>query len=354
MISHPDRVNAVTLIDEAVAAGARRSRACTTLGLSERTYRRWRNGDEDGGVRADARPEAVRPAPPQRLSEAERAEVLKACHAPEFASRPPGQIVPALADRGQYLASESSMYRILRDADEQHHRGRAAPPRARRAPRTHRATAPGQLWSWDVTYLKAPIRGEHYYLYLILDVYSRYVVGWEVYEAERGELAAELVQRTVLAEGAATAPPILHADNGAIQRGATLRATLERLGIEPSFSRPRVSNDNAYSEAWFRTAKYAPSFPVDGFESLEAARTWVLAFVRWYNEEHRHSRIRHVTPGERHRGEDGEILARRRQVYAEAKARHPNRWSGATRDWTPVGDVWLNPERAPEAELLPA
>ena len=353
MISLPDRVSAVELIDEAMAAGARRGRACATLGISDRTYRRWR--DEDGTVRGDARPDAPRAPAPHRLDEAERAAVLEACHAPEFASRPPGQIVPVLADRGRYIASESSFYRILKDADEQHHRGRAAAPRARRAPTTHRATAPGQLWSWDVTYLRAPIRGEHYYLYLILDVYSRYVVGWEVFDAERGDLAAELVERTALAEGVASAPPVLHADNGAIQRGATLRATLERLGIEPSFSRPRVSNDNAYSEAWFRTAKYAPSFPADGFASIEAARTWVLAFVRWYNEEHRHSGIRHVTPGQRHRGEDGQILARRRQVYAEAKARRPSRWgTRSTRNWTAVGDVWLNPERAPETELLPA
>ena len=355
MISHPDRVNAVMLIDEAVAAGARRASACEALGISERTYRRWRETDDDTGVRADARPEAVRPVPAQRLSDAERAAVLAACHAPQFASRPPGQIVPALADQGQYLASESSFYRVLRDADEQHHRGRAAAPRQRRAPTTHRATAPGQLWSWDVTWLRTRVRGEHYYLYLILDVYSRRVVGHEVYEAERGELAAELVERTALAEGVALAPPILHADNGAIQRGSTLRATLDRLGIRPSFSRPRVSNDNAYSEAWFRTAKYAPSFPAEGFESMEAARRWGLEFVRWYNGEHRHSGIGHVTPDERHRGEDTELLARRRKVYAEAKARHPSRWgTRPTRNWEPIKEVWLNPERAPGAELQPA
>jgi len=352
MISYPDRVKAVELIDEAVAGGARRGRACATLGIDDRTYRRWRAGEGEE-VRADARPEAVRAPAANRLSEAERAAVLELCHAPEFASRPPGQIVPALADRGCYLASESSFYRVLREADEQHHRGRAAAPRARRAPTTHCATAPGQLWSWDVTFLRAPIRGEHYYLYLILDVYSRYVIGWEVYEAERGELAASLVQRTVLSEGCAAAPPTLHADNGSIQRGSTLRATLERLGIEPSFSRPRVSNDNAYSESWFRTAKYAPSFPVEGFASLEAAREWVLTFVRWYNEEHRHSGIRHVTPGQRHRGEDRQILADRERVYAEARARNPSRWSGETRNWSPIETVWLNPEREPAAEELP-
>ena len=349
MISLPDRVTALELIDEAVAGGARRRRACAALGLDERTCRRWRDGS--GGVRADARPDAVRAPAANRLDGTERAAVLEVCHAAEFASLPPGQIVPTLADRGQYLASESSFYRLLRDADEQHHRGRAAAPRTRRPPTTHRATAPGQLWSWDVTLLRTAIRGEHYYLYLILDVFSRYVVGWEVYEAERGELASELVQRTVVSENAAASPPILHADNGSIQRGSTLRATLERLGIAPSFSRPRVSNDNAYSEAWFRTAKYAPSFPADGFASLGAAREWVLAFVRGYNESHHHSGIRHVTPGQRHRGEDKAILANRAQVYAAAKARNPARWSGKTRNWEPVGDVWLNPEREPEAEL---
>ena len=353
MISLPDRVNALRLTDEAVIGGARRRRACAALGLGlgldDRTYRRWRGGS--GGVRADARPEAVRPPAPNRLDESERAAVLETCHAAEFASLPPGQIVPTLADRGEYLASESSFYRLLRDADEQHHRGRASAPRTRRAPTTHRATAPGQLWSWDVTFLRTAIRGEHYYLYLILDVFSRYVVGWEVYEAERGELAAELVQRTVVSENAAVLPPILHADNGSIQRGSTLRATLERLGIEPSFSRPRVSNDNACSEAWFRTAKYASSFPTDGFASLVAAREWVLGFVRWYNEEHHHSGIRYVTPAQRHRGEEKAVLANRAQLYAAAKDRHPARWSGKTRNWEPIGDVWLNPERESKAEL---
>ena len=188
--------------------------------------------------------------------------------------------------------------------------------------------------------------GLFYYLYLIVDLYSRKAVGWEVHESESGEYAAALVHRAVLAEQCVDQPMVLHADNGAIQKSYTLRRKLEQLGIEPSYSRPRVSDDNAYSEALFRTCKYRPDFPVSGFANIEAARHWVARFVHWYNEEHRHSAIRYVTPAERHRGDEHAILAQRDALYAQAKARHPERWSANTRNWSPVGPVWLNPEKA--------
>lgn len=352
MISYPDRQLAVELIDEAVASGARRHRACSELGLSERTYRRWTRTD---GVRADGRRAAVRPTPHNKLSEAERAEVLACCHAPEFASLAPSQIVPRLADEGRYIASESSFYRVLHDADEQRHRGRAQAPRQSRAPSTHQATGPCQVWCWDVSFLRSPVLGLFYYLYMIVDLYSRKVVGWEVHECESGEHAAALVHRAALAEQCIDRPMVLHADNGAIQKSYTLRRKLEQLGIEPSYSRPRVSDDNAYSEALFRTCKYRPDFPVTGFTNIEAARQWIARFVHWYNEEHRHSAIRHVTPAQRHRGEDVAVLAQRDVLYAQARARNPNRWSRNTRNWSPVGSVWLNPEKPPpmtaEAQL---
>lgn len=347
MISHPDRCHAVALIDEAVAGGARRGIACQTLGLTLRTYQRW---TQAGSVKADARPEAMRPTPANKLSEAERAEVLAVCHRPEFASLPPSQIVPRLADEGCYLASESSFYRILREHGEQHHRGRAQAPRPSRPRSTHRADAPCRVWSWDVTWLKSPVRGQFYYLYLILDIYSRKIVGWEVHESENGELAAALVRRAVLAEGCIDQPLVLHADNGGPQRGSTLRATLEALGIEPSYSRPRVSDDNAYSESIFRTCKYRPDYPLHGFADVDAARHWVWQFVQWYNGEHRHSGIRYVTPLQRHRGEDRAILKARERLYEQAKARRPHRWSGSTRNWQPIGEVWLNPETTPTAD----
>jgi transposase InsO family protein len=251
--------------------------------------------------------------------------------------------VPQLADQGEYIASESSFYRILREADEQHHRGRSKPPRAPCSPPRHRADGPRQLWSWDISWLAGPVKGSFFYLYLILDLYSRKIVGWEIFEAESAEYAAQLVQRAVLAEDCIDQPLVLHSDNGSPMKGATLLETLYRLGVVTSYSRPRVSNDNPFSESLFRTCKYRPAYPDQGFVSLEAARDWVQRFVRWYNQEHRHSAIQFVTPHERHEGLDQAILENRKLVYEQAKARHPERWSGATRNWDPVTEVSLNP-----------
>ncbi len=320
------------------------------LDLSVRTYQRW---VREGEVKPDGRPLAERPEPANKLSAEERERVLAVCHAAEFASLPPGQIVPRLADRGEYLASESSFYRILREADEQHHRGRTRAPRQPAPPPSHCARGPCEVWSWDITWLPGPVRGLFFYLYLILDVYSRKIVGFEVYERESAELGAWVVRRAVLAEGCIDKPLVLHADNGSPQKGSTLRATLAALGIEASYSRPRVSDDNAYSEALFRTCKYRPDYPQAGFESLEAARHWSLEFVRWYNQEHRHSSIRYVTPAERHAGEDQAILAARVRVYEVAKERHPERWTGAIRNWAPIGEVWLNPVKEPPTDSVP-
>jgi len=351
MISTPDRRQAIELIEEAVAAGARKARACALLGVSVRTVQRW---VEDGEVSSDARPSAVRPKPAHALSETERDAVLAACHASEHADLPPSQIVPRLADQGIYLASESTVYRVLRQAEEQHHRGRARAPRRLGAPPSHTATAPCQVWSWDITYLPAPVRGMFFYLYLIIDLYSRKIVGWEIHERESADHAGALVRRAVLAEGIVGRPLVLHADNGSAQKGSTLLATLQTLGVSPSYSRPRVSDDNAYSEAIFRTCKYRPDYPAGGFASLQAARQWVLGFVAWYNREHRHSAIRFVTPEQRHRGQDHAILAQRAALYQQARERCPRRWSGNTRDWTPIGAVTLNAREQTQPVLAEA
>jgi transposase InsO family protein len=341
MISASDRQEAVELIKEAHDAGARLEKSCTELAIDVRTYRRW---TEEGGVKSDGRPEAIRPDPRNKLNKKEKKQILEACHRSEFGSLPPSQIVPRLADEGSYLASEATFYRLLRATGEQHHRGRSQAPQRRNAPTSHCATGPSEVWSWDITYLPTPIGGLFYYLYLILDIYSRKIVGWEVYERESSEYAAEVVSRAVLAEGCLDTPLVLHSDNGSPMKGSTLRVTLEHLGVTASFSRPRVSNDNPYSEAAFRTCKYRPDYPVHGFENIEAARIWVHRFWLWYNMEHRHSGIQFVTPEERHRGLDREILAKRDLVYTTAKSEHPERWSGNTRNWEPVGAVWLNPE----------
>ncbi len=342
MISTPDRRQAIRLIDEAHDAGARLGPACAELGLTRRTYRRWRAPD---GVRDDARPEVARPTPANKLTPAERAEVLETVHRPEYASLPPGQIVPALADTEQrYIASESTFYRILRAEGEQHHRGRSQAPRHSGAATTHTAHGPNEVWTADISWLPTRVRGLFFYLYLVLDIYSRRIVAAEVFEAENATLLSQLVRRAVLAQQCAHRPPVLHTDNGSPMKGRTFKATLEWLGIEASYSRPRVSNDNAFSEAMFRTCKYRPAYPVDGFADLAAAQAWSERFVSWYNHEHRHGGIRYVTPDQRHRGEDAAILERRHALYQQARARHPERWSGNTRNWAPIGAVTLNPE----------
>jgi putative transposase len=338
-----DRRHISALIDEATAAGASLTAACAALGLSSRTLQRWQ--DPASGIRKDRRPDAARPVPRNKLSEAERDQIIATCNAPEFASLPPSQIVPRLADQGKYIASESSMYRVLKERGQNHRRGRARPPSRSKPPASFQAKGPCEVWSWDITWLPGPVAGTFFYLYLILDIFSRKIVGWEVYERETAEFAAQVLQRAVWAEGCLTSPLVLHADNGSPMKGATMKVTMERLGVVASFSRPRVSNDNPFSEALFRTCKYMPSWPTRGFDSVEAARDWVVGFVRWYNTEHRHSATRFVTPDQRHRGEDEALLDSRHRVYELARIARPERWSGRTRNWQPVGAVWLNPER---------
>lgn len=296
-------------------------------------------------VREDGRPVADRPAPSNKLAAEERDALLSIFHEPEYASLPPSQVVPMLADKGIYLASESTCYRVLHAADQQHDRGRARQREKRSKPTEYAATGPNQVWTWDVTWLKGPVRGLFFYLYMMVDVFSRKIVGWEVHDRECGELASQLVRRAVMSEGCLHRPEMLHADNGSPQKSATLRATLEQLGIMASYSRPRVSNDNPYSESLFRTTKYRPDYPESGFDTLAAARDWVLGFVRWYNHAHRHSAIKFVTPVERHTGADVEILKRREEVYSHAKERSPERWSGNTRDWSRPERVMLNPDK---------
>lgn len=339
MISTSDRQHAVQLIDEARTEGARLHAACAELRIGTNTYRRWARGDED------RRPDAERPLPRHALTTEERQQVLDICHRSDFASLPPGQIVPRLLDEeGLYVASESSYYRILREFGEQNHRGRARSPRPKGDPQRHRVTQPNACWTWDVTYLPSLVRGQFYYLYMIVDVFSRKIITAEVFEQESMANSSTVIQRAVLREGCINQPLVLHADNGSAMKGSTLQATLQRLNITPSYSRPRVSNDNAISESLFRTCKYRPDYPVDGYADLSAAQQWVANFVQWYNHEHRHSAIRFVTPSERHNGQDTAVLAKRDAIYAEAKRKHPGRWSGPTRNWRPRKIDWLNPD----------
>ena len=338
MISAPDRRETLQLIEDAVAAGARRAQACAELGLSLRSLQRWQHCPED------RRPLAQRPAPANPLSAEERQHLLEVANQPEFASLPPPQIVARLADRGVWLASESTFYRALKAAAQQHSRGRSRPP-VKRTLTTHVADGPNQLWCWDITWLPSTVKGRYFYWYMIKDVYSRKLVGNEVHESESAEQAAQLLQQASLREQRAGQPLVLHSDNGSAMKGSTMLAAMQSLGVMPSFSRPRVSNDNAYAEALFRTAKYCPLWPERPFDSLEQAREWVNRFVAWYNHEHRHSALKFVTPAQRHAGQAEELLRKRVELYEAARARHPQRWSGDIRDWSLAPTVCLNPER---------
>lgn len=267
---------------------------------------------------------------------------METANLPEYRNRSPRQIVPLLADKGVYIASESSFYRVLAENGQLAHRDRARPSRPRK-PAPHVARRPNEVWSWDITYLKSNVRGRFFYLYLVVDVFSRKIVGFDVHDQECADLAAKLVARTVAAERVDRRRLVLHADNGGPMKASTMLATLERLGVVPSFSRPRVSDDNPFAEALFRTMKYRPEYPSKPFVSVADAAAWVARFVTWYNDEHLHSGIRYVTPSARHDGRDAAILAGRRRVYTAARRRAPNRWSGQTRNWTEVGAVFLNP-----------
>ena len=326
----------ITLITEAIRAGARQKDACAVLQIDPRTLQRWKA--QGGGEDRRAGPKS---APRNRLSEKERRSIETLLCSAEFRDLPVDQVVARLADQGRYLASPSTMRRILREQKLAAHR-EASKPRKHSRPAELVATGPNQVWSWDITYLRSPVRGTFFYLYMVVDVWSRKIVAFAVHEIESSEHAARLIEEAYVREGVRPNQVTLHSDNGSPMKGATLRATLDTLGITPSYSRPRVSDDNAVSESLFRTMKYRPEYPTKPFESLDAARGWVTWFVEWYNTEHRHSQITWVTPEQRHTGEEVEVLEARRAVYEAARKRRPERWSGKTRRWERVEEVRLN------------
>jgi len=339
---------AVELINEARENGSRLEPACKELGISVRTYQRW---TEDGGVKVDQRPLIERPEPKNKLSKTERQEIIKVSNTNDYADLPPSKIVPKLADEGRYIASESSFYRVLKDEKLNTHRAKTKKP-VKREPPTHIATAPNQVWTWDITWLRAMIKGEHFKLYLVVDMFSRMIVAHEVWNTENAENSKKLIRKAALSQEIAVKdkPLVLHSDNGSPMKGATFLATLEKLGVQSSFSRPRVSNDNPYSESLFKTMKYRPLYPGGGFKDLNKAREWVASFVYWYNHQHLHSGINFITPYQRHYRLDIDIMKKRIETYKKAKAKNPERWSGDIRDWTLPEYVTLNPMDESEIE----
>lgn len=325
-----------------MGSGARLWKACEVLQITVRTYQRWgmrpRGGDRRGEVKH---------SPANRMSEEEKAQLIAVATSVRFRELAPSQIVPILAEEGTYVASESSFYRVLRQEKLLAHRGRSRPA-AHHRPMEYVAKGPNEVWSWDITYLRGPVRGRFLYLYLVVDIWSRMIMAWEVAEEESSEIASRMICGACMEHGVDGNRLVIHSDNGGPMKGATLLATLQFLGIVPSFSRPRVSDDNPYSEALFRTVKYRPEYPRQAFEGLTAAREWVLRFVRWYNTDHRHSGIKFVSPAVRHERREEEILSKRIETYEQARRRHPSRWSRGTRNWSAVGEVVLNPQRGTE------
>ena len=306
--------------------------ACDALGVSRATFYRARKPPE---------PKAARPTPKRALCEAERQAVLAFCHNEEFVDRPPATIHATLADRGIYLCSVRTMYRIL-DA--------AAEVKERRKQATHPvyvkpelcALAPNQVWSWDITDLKGPVRGSRYKLYVTIDLFSRLVVGWTLQYKEDEEIAKEFHRQNYIRHGIRPGELIQHSDNGAAMISNTVNQLLIDLGVTRSRSRPHVSDDNPYSESHFRTPKYRPDFP-DRFGCIQDSRAFCQTFFTWYNEEHRHSGIELLTPAMVHYGQAQEMIGRRQVVLDAAFQAHPERFVRSAPKLLAIPkEVWIN------------
>lgn len=344
MIALDTRQQLLALLTQACLAGARWASACAQIGLSLRTVQRWQRPEANSGDRRTSHQRKTCTAPNQ-LSESERLAALQVLNSEEFKDLPPSQIVPRLADQGLYVASESTLYRLMRQNGQLTHRRLERVAHKRSKPRSLVASEPDRIYCWDITYLPTVVRGAYFYLYLFVDLFSRKIVGWQVYDCESSEQASALMQDICQRQGIEPGQLSVHSDNGSPMRGETMLATLQRLGIAPSRSRPGVSNDNPYSESLFRTLKFRPDLPVKPFADLLQARRWVGKLVDWYNTEHRHSGIGFVTPEQRHGMLDESLLQARRVVYEAARQRHPNRWSKHTRDWSRKDHVHLNPDK---------
>lgn len=310
--------------------------ACLTLGVPRSSLYRARL--PLGEV---ARPPAPRPAPPRALPLAERLAVREVLNSPHFQDHSPRQIWAGLLDEGRYLCSWRTMYRILADCDEVWERRDQRRHPAYTKPELL-ATAPNQLWSWDITKLRGPAKGIYFYLYVILDVFSRYVVGWMIAQQESAALAQTLMETSCQRQVVTPQQLTLHADRGAPMTAKSMAQLLDDLGVTKSHSRPQIANDNPYSEAHFKTLKYRPEFP-DRFGSLVDARDWGQTFFPWYNQKHYHTGLGLLTPATVHYGKEEPIRAQRQRVLEAAFAAHPERFvrGPATPPKLPEA-VWIN------------
>ena len=309
------------------------SAACEALGVARATFYRRR--------RPKTGQRQPRPAPARALGEAERTEVFRVLCSPRFTDRAPAEVYATLLDEGVYLCSERTMYRILAE-------NRAV--RERRAQRSHPnhpkpeivARAPNEVWSWDITRLLGPEKWQYFYLYVILDIFSRYVTGWMVADRETAGLGGRLIEETCLKQGVQPRVLTLHSDRGSPMTAKCTAQLLADLGVTQSLSRPRISNDNPYSEAHFKTVKYHPGFP-GRFADIEEAKDFCRRFFPWYNLEHRHGGIGLLTPGQVHLGRAPEVIRQRQDVLAAAYAARPERFvAGPPRAAELKAEVWIN------------
>jgi len=304
---------------------------CRALGVHRATLYRRRTPRTLGTRRSSSR----------ALSLAERQAVLATLHSDRFVDGAPASITARLLDEGTYLCSTRTMYRILSAEGEIRERRDQLRHPAYVRPELL-ATGPNQLWSWDITKLLGPAKWTYYFLYVLLDVFSRYVTGWMVAYRESATLAARLIDEACSRQGISPGQLTVHADRGSSMTSKTVAFLLADLGVTKTHSRPHVSDDNPYSESQFKTLKYRPDFP-ERFGSLQHARNWVSPFFHWYNHEHRHSGIAYLTPADVHYGRAEQILRRREEVLAEAARQHPERFvRGAARLPRLPEAVWIN------------
>lgn len=333
------RKEILDLVSEANNSGARIQRISPIVGCCSRTLKRWSKSQED------KRPLRKDFIPSNKLSQEERESIINLANSKTYKNLSVHQIVPKLADKGIYIASESTMYRVLHEHKQlQHRHKQRIATKVKPLPLV--ASKPNQIYSWDITYLPTTVQGIFYYLYLFMDIYSRKIVGWQIYTKQSSSLASEIIKDIAISENIKPNEVTLHSDNGSPMKGVTFLTTLQKLGIMPTFSRPSVSDDNPYSESLFKTLKYTPTYPSKPFDDVVSARAWCHTFVEWYNNEHCHSSIQFVTPTQRHLKQDKSILKARHRVYEKAKAKHPARWSSTTRKWTHIKEVHLNPNKA--------
>ncbi len=330
------------MIKESIKKGARLVKICDVLEISVRTYQRWKSGNHK-----DKRKGADKHIP-RKLTEEEKDEIIKVSSSDEFKDSTPYEIVIILLEKMKYIASISSFYRVLKAADLLHHRSNKRKGSKQTAPPEKVATGRNQVWTWDITWLPSFIKGHFYYSYMIIDIWDRSIVGWEIHESESEEHARSLFQRTLSQQ---EYPDVhIHSDNGNPMKGMTLLALLYVLGCKNSFSRPRVSNDNPFIESFFGTMKTSFKYP-GKFESIEQEREWLASFVDWYHTKHRHSGIHYFTPQQMRNGEFKTLVEKRNRTMLLAAAKNPHRWSSKVKQWKTDHTVYLNPTIETIAEL---